>query len=263
MNTQTGVGPLVTAPPHVPEHAPRPGAGAPAPGVSFFRAVQARGTLIFRAVQARPGRWLATTLGFVLLYHVLLLVAVVVSFGKLPNYAELYDWPGNVAGIFRATPSLSDALSIAADEWLLEVGHMNYDYGHGISEWSLNVLPTKLALVALLGAALATLAAVLRAPGAACTLTRGRRGTALAGAGLGATLAGAASATLFWVVCCASPSWVVGLAMLGLVSVPVAFMIEPLENWLILGGFALLAASVWSLAGQGRAGPVAGREAGP
>ncbi|MBM7067191.1 hypothetical protein [Actibacterium sp. 188UL27-1] len=37
------------------------------------------------------------------------------------------------------------------EEWLIEIGRMNYDYGTGISEWSLNVVPARLLVLAILG----------------------------------------------------------------------------------------------------------------
>ena len=86
----------------------------------------------------------AVTLGFVLAYHALLAAILVVRFGHLPNYATLYDWPANIARILRSTPSVRDALPIALDEWLLELGYMDPAYGHGIAVWSLAVLPAKL-----------------------------------------------------------------------------------------------------------------------
>lgn len=125
------------------------------------------GTLaVIRSAIAR--RWLlwgGTVLGFVLGYNLLLLAALVVRFGEVPNYATIYDWPGNIVRIFVGTPSLLDALQIAREEWLLEIGRMNYDFGNGISEWSLTVLPAKLAVLLAVGALLATVV-VLVFPGA-------------------------------------------------------------------------------------------------
>jgi hypothetical protein len=62
-----------------------------------------------------------------------------------------------------------------------------------------------------------------------------------------------ANATLFWVVCCATPTWVVALAMLG-VSVSVAFVLEPLGPLLTAAGLALLG---WATLAQLRAAPQA------
>ena len=38
------------------------------------------------------------------------------------------------------------------DEWLLEIGYMNYAYGRGVSEWSLLIIPHKVAIVMAIGA---------------------------------------------------------------------------------------------------------------
>ena len=86
----------------------------------------------------------AVTLGFILAYHATLAAVLVIRFGHLPNYATLYDWPANIARILRSTPSVRDALPIALDEWLLELGYIDPAYGHGIAVWSLAVLPAKL-----------------------------------------------------------------------------------------------------------------------
>ena len=77
---------------------------------------------------------------------------LVVRFGHLPNYVTPYDWFGNVWRIVVGTGSVSDILRIAADEWLLEIGFMNYAYGHGVSEWSLLIIPHKVAIVMAIGA---------------------------------------------------------------------------------------------------------------
>ena len=58
-------------------------------------------------------------------------------------------------------------------------------------------------------------------------------------AGVGTGLVGLTSATLSWVVCCATPSWVVGLAMLGLSST-VALWLEPFGTVLSVLGVALV-----------------------
>ena len=41
---------------------------------------------------------------------------------------------------------------IILDEWLIEIGFINYDYGHGVAEWSLSIIPHKFAILALAGA---------------------------------------------------------------------------------------------------------------
>ncbi len=66
-------------------------------------------------------------------------------------------------------------------------------------------------------------------------------------AGGGAALVGFSSASLSWVVCCAAPTWVVSLAMLGM-SVSLAFWLEPFGHVITGSGFGLLLVSVVVLA---------------
>ena len=63
----------------------------------------------------------------------------------------------------------------------------------------------------------------------------------------GATLVGFSSAPLSWVVCCATPTWVVSLAMMGM-SASLALWLEPLGDFITIAGFLLLFLSVWFLA---------------
>lgn len=190
--------------------------------------------------------WSAIVIGFLALYYGGLLATMVVRFDNVPNYVTWYDYPGNVYEILISTPSFSDAWMIIQDEWLIEIGYMNYDFGHGISEWAMTVLPPKLltmALVAMLAATAIVL--LLPAKGAVCSADISRR--AVAATGSGAALVGMSSATLSWVVCCATPTWVVSLAMLGM-SASTALWLEPLGDAITFGGFALLVLSVIWLA---------------
>jgi hypothetical protein len=184
-------------------------------------------------------------LGFVGAYHALLLAVLVLRFGDWPNYATLHDWPRNVARIVRATPSVADMPPIILDEWLLEIGYLNHDYGLGIAEWSLTILPAKLVLVAVTGVLLGVNIVLLQvAPARRCD-GHPPQGTRLAVGG-GTALAALACTSMTWVVCCASPSWAVALAMLG-VGVSTALWLEPLGVWLQAAGFALLVLSAWTL----------------
>lgn len=54
--------------------------------------------------------------------------------------------------IIQSTPSWADILPIVTEEWLIEIGFMNYHYGTGISEWSLNVIPSRMIVLFFLGA---------------------------------------------------------------------------------------------------------------
>ena len=194
--------------------------------------------IIYSAIAPRFYRWLAIAVAFFALYYVLLLLSLVVRFGEWPNYVTFYNWPENVARIFASTPSWNDALEISRGEWLLEVGYINYQFGHGISEWSMTLLPPRMAVIFLLGLLIASIWAMASISGSACP-DRTSRGAAALGTGAGALFVGFTNITATWVVCCASPSWIVGLSMLGL-GVSTANLIEPIGPWLSFAGFAML-----------------------
>jgi hypothetical protein len=203
-------------------------------------------TTIRDAIAGRWLLWTATAIGFVVAYNVLLLIAVMVRFGELPNYVTFYDYFGNVATIIESTPAVSDMIPIIREEWLIEIGYMNYDYGNGISEWSMTVLPEKLAVLLGVGALIATVL-VLLLPARDGTCAAVSKKAAIGAAGGGAALVGLSSATLSWVVCCAAPTWVVSLAMLGM-GASLAFWLEPLGTVITLSGYALLILTVILLA---------------
>ncbi len=193
--------------------------------------------------------WLAITVGFVLTYYVAQLLVLDMRFGHWPNYVTLYDYPDNVVRIIRHTPSVADMIPIVADEWLLEVGYMNYDFGHGIAEWSLAILPTKLLAVTLLGAVIGFDWLLWRRVRRVCSATQ--RPAALGAAGIGAALFGLTNISLTWVVCCATPSWVVSLTLLGFDSA-VSLSLAPYGVWLALVGALLLAGTTLWLGWRGR-----------
>jgi hypothetical protein len=198
-----------------------------------------------REIAARPRSWLAVVLAVVLAFQIVQLALLVVRFGKFPNYLTVHDWPANVWRIMRSTPALGDMIPIVLDEWLIEIGSMNYAFGHGIAEWSFVLMPAKLVVVLVLAILFATDVVLLRAARKTCNLST-RLGTVTA-AGAGTLLAGAASMTITWVVCCAAPTWVVGLAILGL-STTAALALQPIGGWLVLAGVAALAAPAIGLA---------------
>ena len=76
--------------------------------------------------------FLGFTLLFPVVFYLVLMGLLVARFGHLPNYVTPYDWFGNVARIVAGTGSISDVLKIAMDEWLFEIGFMNYAYGRGV-----------------------------------------------------------------------------------------------------------------------------------
>lgn len=188
-------------------------------------------------------RMVITGLLFAVLFQVLMLVALMIRFQALPNYWVGYDWVGNVIHIINSTPSWRDIPPIINQEWLIEIGKMNYDYGTGISEWSLNVVPVRMAVLFVLGVLTAMCGLLLRAD--QCTFGAGT--TLRATTGIGTILIAMTNATMSWVVCCAAPSWVVGLAMLGL-GVSTSLALETMGPALNAAGFGLLLCTVIFLA---------------
>ena len=197
-----------------------------------------------REIRASVRLWLALAVGFFAGFQLLQLALLMLRFQTFPNYLTLYDWPGNIARIVRMTPSIADMVSIMLDEWLIEIGSMDFAYGHGIAEWSFVLVPAKAAVVLAIALLLATNVVLLRAVRKTCPLSA-RLGASVAAAG-GALVAGATTMTITWVVCCAAPTWVVGLAVLG-VSVATAFALQPIGGWLSLFGILLLAAIALAL----------------
>ena len=198
--------------------------------------------IVCDAIRDRLSAWLWITFGFTALYYVVLMITMIARFGNWPNYVTGYDWFGNVARIIKSTPSYIDMLPIIRDEWLLEIGYMNMSFGHGISEWSLNLIPAKMVLTLVLGALIATVWVLAQAQRQVCT--RRELGVTAAGSGAGATLVALTGATMSWVVCCATPSWIVGLAMMGM-GVATANWLEPAGTWVGAAGFIFLGITLW------------------
>lgn len=181
---------------------------------------------------------LAVSCSFLLGYYAVQLAAMMIKFGQLPNYIHGYNWFGNVRLILESTPSWRDSLMIIKGEWLLELGYMNYEYGFGIALWSLYLSPAKAIAVIALGTMLGLLWLLTRRSISGCRMA----GTPyLVTGGLGATLVSMSLMSLSWVVCCATPTWVVGLAILGL-SASTALWLEPIGVWLNSVGFLAVAA---------------------
>lgn len=201
--------------------------------------------LCARTIGERWRAWFGIAIGFVAFYYATQLVTVSARLGHFPNYVTWYDWPANVWRIVRSTPALADVPAIVADEWLVEIGYMNYDYGRGISEWSLEIIPAKLAVIALLGLMLAACLLLLDRARKVCP--RAQRGAGTAAAGAGTMMVGIANVTMSWVSCCAAPTWVTGLSLMG-VSTSSAFALVPYGGDLSLAGFAVLAATACFLA---------------
>lgn len=200
-------------------------------------------TVLGKELRTNWRRFALQGLVFALLFQVFMMLALIVRFQALPNYVTFYDWIGNVVRIVQSTPSWSDIMPIVWEEWLIEIGRMNYDYGMGISEWSLNVVPSRLLVLFTLGATISLCFALLKRD----ECSRAASTTLRASAGLGAVLVAMTNATMSWVVCCATPSWVVGLAMLGL-GVSTSLALETMGPLLSYSGFGLLGSLVLFLA---------------
>jgi hypothetical protein len=196
---------------------------------------------------------LGFAIGFPFVFYLLLLAAVTIRYGDWPNYMTAYNWPENIWRIVASTGSLADMMTIAADEWLLEVGSMNYDYGNGVADWSLSILPHKLLILSFAGALIGWNVALLMDQESIGTLKQqliqaGRFGLL---ASAGALAASVTSATVFSVVHCATPSWVGSLAVLGFDSYDV-FALEPYGPAICTAGLMALAASALLIVRDGR-----------
>ena len=194
-------------------------------------------------------QWFVVSFCFTTVYYIVLMLSLIFRFGNVPNYMNSFSWTDNVQTIIRSTPSVLDTLMIINDEWIFEIGFMNYDFGMGISEWSLFLAPTKILGVFFLGTLIATNYLLLRPENRICTDACAR--SSGAASGFGAVCVALASITMSWVVCCSTPTWVVGLAMMGL-GVSTSLWLEPMGLWVNLLGFGVLLVAVFTAAGRGR-----------
>ena len=192
-------------------------------------------------------------LGFPVVFYLLLLAIPVIRYGHFPNYVTPYDWFGNVARIIESTGSIQDMVPIILDEWLLEIGYMDMNYGHGIAEWSLSLVPHKILLVSLTGALiglnLGLMLDRLEAAGSATQQCLRAGGSGIL-TSVGALFTGLTNATLFSIACCSTPSWVGSLAILG-VETSSAFALEPYGPAGSALGIAMLLVSALWLAHDG------------
>lgn len=208
---------------------------------------------VYGGIRARLMLWFGFAVGFIAGYHALWVGLMVVRFGHWPNFAKSYDVAEAYRLIVAGTPSWSDAVAIMLDEPWFDIGYLSPQWH--IVEWSMMILPPQFTTVTLLSLLLATFivlsVAVQRAPCAGAARRSPTSRLLAATALFGAALTGTTSATLFWVVCCATPTWVVALAMLG-VSASLAFLIEPAGFVLAASGLALLGGAIvvqaWRLA---------------
>jgi hypothetical protein len=216
-------------------------------------------TSAVQAVISGLARWCAMifafAVGFPILFYLLLLGVLVVRYGHLPNYVTRHDWIHNVLGIIHGTPSVRDMVPIILNEWLLEIGYMDYQYGHGVADWSLSIIPHKLAIMSLAGALIGLNVALLNERQASRTLAQECRRACRSGCFtcLGALCTGLTSATVFSVACCAAPSWAASLTILGM-ETSLAFTLEPFGPFASLIGIVFLCTSALWLAYDNRSG---------
>lgn len=191
------------------------------------------------AIGQRWGLFLLISIGFVVLYYASLLLLTMIRFGEIPNYVVFHDIIGIYAGIWQGTPALSDALMIMKDEAWFETGYKNPEY-YGVATWSYMLIPPKMLLVFLLGLLLGLFSVLILSSRARSCPTDRRL---VAAAGMGSSLVCLTSATLTWVVCCATPSWVVALAMLGM-NASLALWLEPLGKVMMVAGLGIMIAII-------------------
>lgn len=178
-----------------------------------------------------------TAIGFVVIYYAGLLLLTMLRFGEIPNYVEFHPVFHVYGLILEGTPSLFDAIPIIMGEPWFETGYKNPDY-YGVATWSYMLIPPKMLLVLFMGLLLGVFTAtVLYAKDRACKIKTDKR--LYAAAGVSSTFISLTSATLTWVVCCATPSWSVALAMLGM-SASLALWLEPLGNVLTVVALVIM-----------------------
>ena len=181
--------------------------------------------------------FLLISIGFPLFYYLVLLLLTMWRFGEIPNYVEVYNIFHVYKQIFDGTPSLTDALVILKDEAWIETGYKNPEY-YGVATWSYMLIPPKMLLVLLMGMLLGLFAVLtVSSRKMACQLKSEKK--LVAAAGLGSTFVCLTSATLTWVVCCATPSWVVALSMLGMSS-SLALWLEPMGKVMTMLGIGIM-----------------------
>jgi len=193
--------------------------------------------LLVKAIKQRWDILLLTSFGFLILYYIGLLLVTMIRFGEIPNYVEFYDVLATYQLIFEGTPSFQDTLPILIAEPWFETGYKNPNY-YGVATWSFMLIPPKMLLVFVMGLLLGVFAVLISySRKVACTVKTDKR--LVAAASMGSVLISLTSATLTWVVCCATPSWVVALAMLGMSS-SLALWLEPMGSFLSVGGLVLM-----------------------
>jgi len=180
-------------------------------------------------------RWLLTAVVLTVGFELLLIGTLMIRFEAVPNYLTNYDLFGNYQLIISGTPDLHDTLQLLAAEPWMEIGYKAPDY-YGIAEWSLMLMPAKLLNIFVVSLLLSTSHLLMSAAKKLPCPTTARR-YAFGVSGFGSALLYLTNVTATWVVCCATPTWVVMFTMLGLSS-SVALSIQPFG--IAVGGIAMV-----------------------
>lgn len=182
--------------------------------------------------------WSVLLLGGTVLYYGGLLLVMILRFDQVPNYAVLYHFIDSYVTIWHSTPSAIDALHIMAEEPLFETGFRSPSFG--IAEWTLTIVMPNLIQVMAVAALGATFAVLMReSRRLACPSNHADK----AALGVGAGIMAMCSASLTWVVCCASPSWYVALTIMG-VSLSFAQAIGAYYTPIIILGMGLFIVAI-------------------
>ncbi|MEJ2508734.1 MAG: hypothetical protein P8009_04490 [Gammaproteobacteria bacterium] len=192
----------------------------------------------FQTIRREWVLWSALFLAGTVLYYAGLLLVMTFRFDQVPNYAVFYHFIDSYSTIWRSTPSATDALHIMTQEPLFETGFRSPSFG--IAEWTLTIVLPNLIQVMAVSALGATFAVLMReSRRLACRANHADK----AALGIGAGIMAMCSASLTWVVCCASPSWYVALTIMG-VSLSVAQAIGAYYTPMILLGMGLFIVAI-------------------
>ena len=191
--------------------------------------------ILLQQIRAHRLRLLLMSLLMTAGFELLLILILMVRFWALPNYFQQFDLLGSYQLILKGTPDLRDTLQLLAAEPWLEIGYKDPDY-YGIELWSLMLLPAK--MLNIFGVSLLlNLSYLLTAAARQLPCPTSARRYAFGVSGVGSAMFCLTNVTVTWVVCCATPTWVVMFTMMGLSS-SLALSIQPFG--MALGGIAMV-----------------------
>ena len=191
--------------------------------------------ILLQQIRAHWLRLLLMSLLMTAGFELLLVLILMVRFWALPNYFEQFDLLGNYQLILQGTPDLRDTLQLLAAEPWLEIGYKDPEY-YGIELWSLMLLPAKMLNIfgvsLLLNISYRLMAVAKQLP---CPANARRYAFGISG--VGSAMLYLTNVTVTWVVCCATPTWVVMFTMMGLSS-SIALSLQPFG--VVLGSIAMV-----------------------